>query len=181
MKLVLAAALVALSFPAFAQTAQQSQNEAYSGAQSNVYMSNPDKLNSRIKTNPGIGGPGLTTSNDTCAGSFGVGGSFVGFGAVVGKTYEMEHCVRTKETVLLAQLGNNRAAQARLCQGKKVAQAMWDAGTPCPQDRQRYQAAVSKVQPAAQAAQQVNSGRYSDLPKGTRYSRDGGRTWQVKR
>jgi hypothetical protein len=169
MKLVLAAALVALSFPAFAQTAQQSQNEAYSGAQSNVYMNNPDNIRSTLRTAPGIGGGGLTTSNDTCAGSFMLGGSIIGGGGIAGKTYEMEACVRMKEAIFLEQKGYSRGSTARICQGKKVSEAMWVAGTPCPQDEQRYQAAVAKAQPAAQAAPQVKRMRIADMPAGTRY------------
>lgn len=170
MKIAIAAVMVVLiAGPAMAQTAQQSQNEAISGAQSNVYMNNPDHIRSSLKTNPGIGGAGLTTSNDTCAGSATIGGSFVGFGGVIGKTYEMEACVRMKEAYFLEQKGYSRGSTARVCQGKKVAEAMWVAGTPCPQDEQRYRTAVAKAQPAAQPAPQVKRMRIADMPAGTRY------------
>ena len=176
--IVLAGIMSAIVVPtAYAQNAQQSQNEAISGAQSNVYMDNPDNIRSTLRAAPGIGGGGLTTSNDTCAGSFNLGGSIIGGGAIAGKTYEMEACVRMKEAYFLEQKGFSTASTARVCQGKKVAQAMWDAGTPCPQDRQRYVEANAR----GEAAPVVNTGRYSQLPKGTRYSRDGGKTWQVKR
>lgn len=174
--IVLAGIMSAIVVPiAHAQNAQQSQNEAISGAQSNVYMNNPDNIRSTLKAAPGIGGGGLTTSNDTCAGSFNLGGSLIGGGAIAGKTYEMEACVRMKEAYFLEQKGFSRAATARFCQGRKVMQAMRDAGTPCPQDRGNRQ-----YTQAAAPAPVVNTGRYSDLPSGTRYSRDGGKTWRVK-
>lgn len=172
-----AVALIVLAGPAAAQTAQRSQNEAISGAQSNVYMNNPDKVRNRIETNPGIGGPGLTTSDGTCAGSVGGGLSIVGLGLTLGKTYEMEACVRHKEAVFLEQKGYSGASTARFCMNKKVDEAMWLAGTPCPQSQGRYQQATS----SQNAAPSVNRAKFSSLPSGTRYSTDGGKTWKVKR
>lgn len=173
----IALAVSMFSLPALAGGVQQSANESISGAQSNVYMNNPSK--STVRTNPGVGGPGLTTSNDTCAGSFGGGVSLPGFGVVAGKTYEMEACVRMKEAIFLEQKGLSGASTARFCMNKKIDEAMWVAGTPCPQSQQRYQQAAAKASGGQQqfVQRRVNPAK---LAPGTRYSTDGGKTWRVR-
>ncbi len=75
----------------------------------------------------------LTASNGTCMGSTSGGIQGIGLGISVGSTWTDESCDMRYDAEALRAAGLPKAAQARLCQKKEIAEAMKAAGTPCPE------------------------------------------------
>lgn len=87
----------------------------------------------------------LTTSNDTCMGSSGVGGQGMSFGFSVGTTWTDSNCILLKNSRELRAQGFSNAAKARLCMDDDNAMAFELAGNPCPQALSSAQTARAKV------------------------------------
>lgn len=75
----------------------------------------------------------LTTSNDTCMGSSGIGGQGMNFGFSIGTTWTDSNCIMLKNARELKVQGHEKAAKARLCMDADNAKAFELAGEPCPQ------------------------------------------------
>ena len=88
----------------------------------------------------------LTTSNDTCMGSSGVGGQGMSFGFSIGTTWTDSNCVMLKNSRELRNQGHAKAAKARLCMDDDNALAFELAGDPCPQALKSAQSAVAYVE-----------------------------------
>lgn len=78
----------------------------------------------------------LTASNGTCMGSSSAGAQGASFGLSFGSTWSDSSCDLRYDAEALRAAGLPKAAAARLCQKAEIAQAMMDAGTPCPQAKQ---------------------------------------------
>jgi hypothetical protein len=87
----------------------------------------------------------LTTSNDTCMGSSGIGGQGMTFGFSLGTTWTDSNCIMLKNARELKVQGHEKAAKARLCMDEDNAMAFELAGEPCPRALQTSQAALEKV------------------------------------
>jgi hypothetical protein len=87
----------------------------------------------------------LTSSNDTCMGSSGVGGQGMSFGFSLGTTWTDSNCIMLKNARELQNQGHEKAAKARLCMDDDNAMAFELAGEPCPRALESSQAAVAKV------------------------------------
>lgn len=85
----------------------------------------------------------LTTSNDTCMGSSGIGGQGMSFGFSVGTTWTDSNCIMLKNSRELKAQGHNKAAKARLCMDDDNAMAFELAGDPCPRALKSAQNAVA--------------------------------------
>lgn len=87
----------------------------------------------------------LTTSNDTCMGSSGIGGQGMTFGFSLGTTWTDSNCIMLKNARELKVQGHEKAAKARLCMDEDNAMAFELAGEPCPRALQTSQAAQAKM------------------------------------
>ena len=89
----------------------------------------------------------LTSGIDTCLGSASGGAQTQILGLTFGKTYVDKNCILIKQTHLLREVDQDRAACFRMQQGKEgeaIRQAMKDAGAECPP---LVATAVTVVQP----------------------------------
>ena len=84
-----------------------------------------------IKNVPSMAAPNLTTSNDTCMGSAGVGGAVAGFGISLGKTYTDDNCITWKSGIGFWNQGLRATAIARECQDPKNREALRKTGISC--------------------------------------------------
>lgn len=87
----------------------------------------------KIKNTPSVGGPPLTSSNDTCMGSSSGSANGPGFGLSIGTTWTDSNCVMLKNGRELWNMGMKGAAIARLCMDKDNREALEMTGTECPQ------------------------------------------------
>ena len=97
----------------------------------------------------------LSTGDDTCMGSSGLGIQGLDFGASLGTSWTDTNCVMLKNARELKNQGYDKAAKARLCMNDENALAFELAGEPCPRALQSAQAAIAKIRqwnPEYQAA-----------------------------
>jgi len=85
----------------------------------------------------------LTSSNDTCMGSSGIGAQGMNFGFSVGTTWTDSNCIMLKNSRELRAQGHAKAAKARLCMDDDNAMAFQLAGSPCPGALKSAQKAVA--------------------------------------
>ena len=117
----------------------------------------------------------LTSSNDTCMGSSGVGAQGMNFGFSVGTTWTDSNCIMLKNARELRAQGHVKAAKARLCMDDDNAMAFQLAGNPCPEALKTAQNALASVREwqgrqavAAQARATTGSTRQAAaLPAGS--------------
>lgn len=103
----------------------------------------------KIRNTPNVGAAVLTSSNDTCMGSFGGGGSGPGFGIQIGSTYKDGNCVMLKNSRELWNMGYRAASLALMCTDAANKEALELSGVVCPQTTRdknmAQQAATSPV------------------------------------
>jgi hypothetical protein len=87
----------------------------------------------------------LSTGDDTCMGSSGVGVQGMEFGFSVGSSWTDENCVMLKNARELKNQGHDKAARARLCMNDENALAFELAGEPCPRALPSTQAALARI------------------------------------
>jgi len=87
----------------------------------------------------------LSTGDDTCMGSSGLGVQGLDFGASLGTTWTDTNCVMLKNARELKNQGYDKAAKARLCMNDENALAFELAGEPCPRALASAQAAIAKI------------------------------------
>lgn len=87
----------------------------------------------------------LSTGDDTCMGSSGVGVQGMEFGFSVGSSWTDTNCVMLKNARELKNQGYDKAAKARLCMNDENALAFELAGEPCPRALPSTQAALAKI------------------------------------
>lgn len=87
----------------------------------------------------------LSTGDDTCMGSSGLGVQGLDFGASLGSSWTDTNCVMLKNARELKNQGYDKAAKARLCMNDENALAFELAGESCPQALPSAQAAVAKI------------------------------------
>lgn len=170
---LLALALAAASLPALAQTAAGAKTDttstSTSGAQaaaesaggaltinSPLLVSNsPAETKAKveysgtqtIKNVPSVGGPPLTSSNDTCMGSASGSANGPGFGLSLGKTYVDDNCKMLKNSRELWNMGMKAAAMALMCSDPANREALELTGYECPQaKREREKQAAGQVE-----------------------------------
>lgn len=104
-----------------------------------------------LKNVPSVGGPPLTTSNDTCMGSSSGSVNVAGFGGSYGTTWTDENCVMLKNSREMWNMGFRAAALARMCMDSMNREAFELTDMECPQARREKQAgaapAVKVVKP----------------------------------
>lgn len=168
------AAIIAGFSLALMATPSLAQNAVQSGSQSGAVSSVNVEGSTSYKQAPSLGGFGLTTSNDTCAGSFGLNASVGGFGIGGGSTYVIEDCNARADAKLLAQMGMTNVAIQRLAQRPKIRAAIEAANQIT---RQQVARQIRSGRPPANAP----ITRLADIPRGARYfdKRDG--RWKIKR
>ena len=86
-----------------------------------------------LKNVPSVGGPPLTTSNDTCMGSTSGSANGPGFGIGFGTTWTDEHCKDLKTSRELWNKGMKAASLAVDCMNPRAKLALEMTGTKCPQ------------------------------------------------
>lgn len=123
-----------------------------------------------VKNVPGLGNVNLTTSNDTCLGSWSAGIAVPGFGAQGGSTVVDENCVMLKNAREMRAMGLNAAAYALLCTNAANREAIrrsWrsDEDYLCPDDQEGRkqakaagQSGVAYVAPTADSIQPTVAG-----------------------
>jgi peptidoglycan-associated lipoprotein len=94
----------------------------------------------------------LTTSNDTCMGSSGVGGQGMSFGFSIGTTWTDKNCVMLKNAREMKSQGHDKAAKIRLCMDEDNAIAFEAAGDPCPRALKTSQRAAAMMKDERMAA-----------------------------
>lgn len=87
----------------------------------------------------------LSTGDDTCMGSSGVGVQTFEFGFSVGSSWTEEDCVTLKNARELSNQGHPKAAKARLCMNEDNALAFEMTGEPCPRALPSTQAALDEI------------------------------------
>jgi hypothetical protein len=93
----------------------------------------------------GAAGVYVTTSDDTCMGSSGVGGQGDAFGFSIGSTWTDSNCIMLKNARELQAQGHHKAARVRLCMNEDNAMAFEVAGQPCPRQLASTQAVLAKL------------------------------------
>lgn len=109
-----------------------------------------------IKNTPSVGGPPLTTSNDTCMGSSSGSVNVPGFGVGLGSTWTDRNCVMLKNARELWNMGMKAAALALFCTDDSNRMALEITGFVCPQTalaRQQAAAAAEAARVTAAAAE----------------------------
>jgi hypothetical protein len=101
------------------QSGTTGQNVNYSGTQT-------------IKNVPSVGGPALTSSNDTCMGSTSGGIGVAGFGFSLGSTWTDKNCKMLKNSRELWNMGMRAASMARMCMDSENREALELTGFTCP-------------------------------------------------
>jgi hypothetical protein len=118
-----------------------------------------------IKNTPSMGGPALTSSNDTCMGSASGALSAPGFGISLGKTYNDTNCVMLKNSRELWNMGMKAAALALMCNDSANKDALELTGFVCPQTEKANKQVAAQVQPrpvaSVPAAKTVASSGYT--------------------
>lgn len=94
-----------------------------------------------VKNVPSMNAPPLTSSNDTCMGSWSAGVAVAGFGASGGNTYTDEHCKRIKMSRELWNKGMKAASLALDCMDRDAREALEITGFVCPQTTRAQQRA----------------------------------------
>jgi hypothetical protein len=93
----------------------------------------------------GAAGVYVTTSDDTCMGSSGVGGQGNTFGFSVGSTWTDSNCIMLKNARELQAQGHHKAAKVRLCMNEDNAMAFELVGQPCPRQLASTQAVLAEL------------------------------------
>jgi hypothetical protein len=134
------------------QTTQATVNTTVSG---NTSATVRQEFGSQvIKNTPSVGGPALTSSNDTCMGAASGSANGPGFGLSFGKTYTDANCVMLKNARELWNMGMKGAAIALMCSDASVSEAFELSGFECPQ----VKAAKAKAERAQAVPVQRSSG-----------------------
>ena len=97
----------------------------------------------------------VTTSDDTCMGSSGVGGQGSLLGFSIGSTWTDPNCIMLKNARELMAQGYPKAAKMRLCMNEENAMAFELAGEPCPRQLASTQAALAQLRASEQADQEA--------------------------
>lgn len=108
-----------------------------------------------IKNVPNVNGPPLTTSNDTCMGSWSAGVGVAGFGVSGGSTVIDANCVMLKNSREFWNMGLKGAAIARMCMDAKNREALELTDFACPQT-ERENAIKQKAEADALSLQASN-------------------------
>jgi hypothetical protein len=98
-----------------------------------------------VKNVPSMNAPPLTSSNDTCMGSWSAGVAVAGFGASGGNTYADEHCKRIKMSRELWNKGMKAASLALDCMDRDAREALEITGFVCPQTTRSQQRASGET------------------------------------
>lgn len=123
---------------------QQSVSAASSvnaGNNQYVIFNGPEKSEAKVeysgtqtvKNVPSVGGPPLTSSNDTCMGSTSGSVNVAGFGGSYGTTWTDENCVMLKNSREMWNMGFRAAALARMCMDELNRDAFDLTDLECPQ------------------------------------------------
>jgi hypothetical protein len=110
-----------------------------------------------LRNTPSVGGPSLTSSNDTCMGSASGSANGPGFGVSIGKTYTDTNCVMLKNSRELWNMGMKAAAMALMCTDAANKEALELTGYECPQTTK-----ARKGNMAVQAAVFPSQEQYTD-------------------
>lgn len=117
---------------------QQQQQAAVSGAASLgnettiTFEGTTIPTTQTIKNVPSVGGPALTSSNDTCMGSTSGGVAVAGFGFNLGSTWTDKNCKMLKNSRELWNMGMRAASMARMCMDAENKEALELTGFACP-------------------------------------------------
>ncbi|MEF8690371.1 UNVERIFIED_CONTAM: hypothetical protein NO986_23275 [Comamonas sp. A-3] len=111
-------------------TTTQNLNSTVSGTSKNIVEYTGTYT---LKNVPSVGGPNLTTSNDTCMGSSSGSANGPGFGVSFGTTWTDEHCKRLKMSRELWNKGMKAASLAMDCMDPAARVALEITGSKCPQ------------------------------------------------
>jgi hypothetical protein len=140
MRIRVAVLILTIATPVCAQTAGSASGSS-SGAMATVNFSDPPPattaasttLKNRVITPPTVVAPGLAAAGvETCLGSASGGLSVMGGGVTFGSTKVDEGCTVRLLARQLFAFGFQKAALALMCQEDRVAVAMAQAGSPCP-------------------------------------------------
>ena len=97
-----------------------------------------------IKNVPSVGGPALTTSNDTCMGSTSGSVNIAGLGIGGGSTWTDTNCKRLKNARELWNMGMKGAGMALMCMDSDNRDALTSSGYECPPTKEQKDAADRK-------------------------------------
>jgi hypothetical protein len=120
------------------ENVNNNNNVNVSDSKSTSYSENVSRqiIDQNLKSPPpsAIAPSMMSYSQDVC--TTGVSGAVQTqiFGVSAGKAIRDSNCERLKLSAKLYDMGMRVAAVSLLCQDKRVFEAMWEAGTPCPFD-----------------------------------------------
>lgn len=138
-KLILVLAMVAS--PAFAgevstDVVNSSGAAALSANNQNIIFNSPGETTARIKSNPDVSSPSLTTTlTGTCMGSTSGGISANFIGASLGSTWTDKDCDRRFDSKRLQDLGLKEAAFNLMCMKKEVYISSKNTEYECPKNK----------------------------------------------
>lgn len=132
----IALVVVMLTVPVFAQEEPVDPNLIKTESKTESTVTTNGNMNTTLKSPPPSAiSPTINTSNsDLC--TFGVAGAVQTqiLGISMGSQVTDENCERLKNAKTMYDMGMKVAAVSVMCQDKRVFDAMWNAGTPCPKD-----------------------------------------------
>jgi hypothetical protein len=88
-----------------------------------------------LRNVPSVGGPALTSSNDTCMGSTSASVNVAGFGGSYGTTWTDANCVMLKNSREFWNMGFQAASIARMCMDDLNREALELTGFECPKSK----------------------------------------------
>lgn len=107
----------------------------------NVHYSGSQKIHNV----PSVGGPPLTSSNDTCMGSTSGSVNVAGFGGSYGTTWTDENCVMLKNSREMWNMGFRAAALARMCMDGMNREAFELTDLECPQAKKERETSQART------------------------------------
>lgn len=136
MQRMITIALLLFSSMAFSQEAEPIDDTIRTDSTTQSTVTTNGSMTTTVKSPPPSAiSPTINTSNsDLC--TFGVAGAVQTqiLGISMGSQVTDENCERLKNAKTMYDMGMKVAAVSVMCQDKRVFDAMWNAGTPCPKD-----------------------------------------------
>lgn len=154
------------------QTATSTSEAQNQGNNQNITFTSPGNSTSRVETTgtqtikntPSVGGPPLTTSNDTCMGSTSGSVNIAGLGIGGGSTWTDTNCKRLKNARELWNMGLKGASLALMCLDDENRYALLATGYECPSTPAEMKKKVSTTSTSVQTPAVVTTPKLTPVP-----------------
>ena len=127
--------LIALLSSLTPATAQGINDTIFTDSTSDSNITSQGNMNTTItQPPPSAISPQFSAGSNSDSCTIGVAGAVQTqiLGISAGTTYTEDNCIRLKNAKVMYDMGMKVAAVSTMCQDRRVFDAMWNAGTPCP-------------------------------------------------